>query len=145
MKFLSGKLAFFLLMVGYALLACSEASWADWTLFDKAEDADCYYDKEDITRSSSGTVSVWTKQVFTKKGIAEMMNELGARYESLDHSISFLEFDCVGEMVLSLSIVYFTKNGGVLEIKELNHGWNFILDGSMFDALYRKVCRSKKR
>ncbi len=145
MKFLSGNSGILLLIVGYAVLGYSGACWADWTLFDKTENADYYYDKEDVTPSSSGTVSVWTKQVYSKRGIAEMVNNLGTRYESLDHSINFLEFDCVGKIVLPLSIVYFSKNGGVLETKEPNHEWDFFLKGSMFDALYEEVCRSKKR
>jgi len=145
MKFLSGNFGFLLLIVGYVILGYSEACWADWTLFDRTENADCYYDKEDITSSSSGTVSVWTKQVYSKEGIAEMVSKFGTRYESLDHSINFLEFDCVGKIVLPLSIVYFSKNGGVLDTQEPGREWDFFLKGSMFDALYEKVCGSNRR
>jgi hypothetical protein len=127
--------------IGFTCLACTGACWADWVQFAKTEDADLYYDKDDITRSSSGTDNVWVKYVYTEVGVKDRVKQLGPKFENLDHSITLFEIDCVGELVLSLSTVYFSKDKSVLKIEEPEKSWVYISTGSLFDTLYGKVCK----
>ena len=140
-KSLWANVAVIFAFIGFTVLAWTGVCWADWILFHKTEDADLYYDKDDITRSSSGTANVWAKYVFTKQGVRDKVNVLGAKFENLDHSITLFEFDCVGKLVLSLSTVYFSKDKSVLEIKEPDNDWEYVSTGSLFDTLYNKVCK----
>ncbi len=128
-------------LFGFACLAWTGVCWADWILFAKTEAADLYYDKDDITHSSAGTAYIWVKYVYTELGVKNKVNQLGLKFENLDHSIALFEFDCVGKLVLSLSAVYFSKEKAVLEIKEAENGWKYIPSGSPLDSLYGKACK----
>jgi hypothetical protein len=141
MKSKSTYCAAVLAVVGFVVIGYSEICRADWIPFDKNEDADFYYDKEDLKRSSSGIVTLWVKQIYTKKGGRDAGTLLGKNFENLDHSVTLFEVDCVGKMDVFLSTVYFSKNGTVLEIKEPASRWEFISAGSTFDILYSKVCQ----
>ncbi len=136
----SRHLTVILAVVVFSIISDSGVCQADWILFGKTEDADLYYNQEDITRSPSGTVTLWSKQVYPKRGVEDMVTRSGTRFDQLDHSIHLSEFDCLGKMVLSLSMVYFSKSGTVLEIREPVHQWEFVSPGSTFDRLYNKAC-----
>jgi hypothetical protein len=140
MKPNSMYLAILLSVVGFVVIGHSEICRADWVLLDKNEDAVFYYDKEDLKHSSSGIVTLWIKQVYTKKGIEGLPAIVGAGFRNLDHSITLSEVDCVGKMDLPLSTVYFSTSGEVLEIKEPNSQWEFISGESTFAILYKEVC-----
>ena len=141
MKSLSANFTVVFLLIGFTILGGSETSRAEWILFDKTDDADFYCDMEDITRSSSGVDTVWTKQVYKRKGVEDRVGLFGTDFEHLDHSIDLVELDCLGKLALSLSMVYFSKNGSVLKIEEPDNRWQFITSNSIYDPLYRKVCR----
>jgi hypothetical protein len=141
MKSLSVKLGIILVVIGLAIFASAEVWGEDWKLFKKTEDANFYYDKEDITRSPQKIVKVWIKQVYKKKGKMDMVNLVGARYENLSYSINSLEFDCGAKMVHFLSIAYHSKNGDVLDLENPPDKWESISPNSMFDVLYKKVCK----
>ncbi len=113
----------------------------DWKLFKKTVDAKFYYDTRDITRSSPKIVQVWIREVYTKKGKMDMVNVVGSRYENLSYSINSLEFDCGAKMVRFLSLAYYSKNGDVLDLENPPEKWESIPPNSMFDALYKKVCK----
>jgi hypothetical protein len=139
-KSLLVNIAIILTCFGFTCFACTGVCWADWILFAKTEDANLYYDKDDITRSSSGTANVWGQYVYTEVGVKDRVRRLGPKFETLDHSITLFEIDCVGKLVLSLSTVYFSKDKGVLKIEEPDNNWVYISTGSLFDTLYGKVC-----
>jgi hypothetical protein len=133
--------AIILTCFGFTCFACTGVCWADWILFGKTEDAELYYDKEDITRSSSGTDNVWAKYVYTEVGVKDRVRQLGAKFENLDHSITLFEIDCVGKLALSLSTVYFSKDKSVLKIDKPDNNWVYISTGSLFDTLHGHVCK----
>ncbi len=141
MKCFAGKKLLPFLSAFITILVSSGICWADWILFDKTEDAEFYYDNEDIKHFSSKVVTVWTKHVYTKKGISEMVNLLGPRYETLDHSVNLWEFDCVGQLVMSLSVVYFSTDRRLIETKGSDGRWEFVTKIPMLQALYDKVCK----
>jgi len=140
MKSLAGKAGIMCVITGLTLFGYSEGWGEDWKLFKKTADAKFYYDRKDITRSPKKLVSVWVKQVYTKKGKMDMINLVGLRYEYLSYSINSLEFDCGGKMVRFLSMAYYSKNGDVLDLEDSPDKRESITPNSMFDALYNKVC-----
>lgn len=132
----SGVMLIGLIFFGYAEV------WAeDWKLFKKTEDAKFYYDKQDITHLSQKMVKVWIREVYTKKGRIDMLNLVGPRYDNLNYSINSLEFDCGGKMVRFLSMAYYSKNGDVLDLENPPDKWESIPVNSMFDVLFKKVCK----
>jgi len=92
MKSLLVKLG--VILIGVAIFGCAEVWGTDWKLFKKTEDAKFYYDKKDVTHLPQKIIKVWIKQVYTKKGVIDMINLIGPRYENLSYSINSLEFDC---------------------------------------------------
>jgi hypothetical protein len=140
MKSLSVKLGVILVVIGLAIFSCAEVRGEDWKLFKKTEDANFYYDTRGISGSPQKIVSVWIKQVYTKKGKMDMMNLVGPRYENLGYSINSLEFDCGAKKVRFLSMTYYSKKGGVLDLENPSDQWESIPSNSIFDALFRKVC-----
>ncbi len=132
----SGVMLIGLIIFGYAEV------WAeDWKLFKKTEDAKFYYDKQDITHLSQKMVKVWIKEVYTKKGRMDMLNLVGPRYDNLSYSINSLEFDCGGKMIRFLSMAYYSKNGHVLDLENPPDKWESSPVNSMFDVLFKKVCK----
>ncbi len=132
----SGVMLIGLIIFGYAEV------WAeDWKLFKKTEDAKFYYDKQDITHLSQKMVKVWIREVYTKKGRSDMLNLVGPRYDNLSYSINSLEFDCGGKMVRFLSMAYYSKSGDVLDLENPPDKWESIPVNSMFDVLFKKVCK----
>jgi len=128
-------------IIGLALFGYADVRGEDWKLFKKTEDAKFYYDKKDITHLSQKMVKVWIRQVYTKKGKVDMLNLVGPRYENLSHSINSLEFDCGDKKVRFLSMTYYSKNGDVLDLENPPDKWEPIPANSMFDALFKKVCK----
>ena len=141
MKSLSGKLGVISAIVGLTLFGYGEAWGEDWELFKKTEDAKFYYDKKDIAHSPPRIVRVWVRQVYTRKGKMDMVNLVGPRYEKLSYSINSLEFECGAKLIHFLSMTYYSKNGDVLDLENPSDKWESIRPHSMFDALYKKVCK----
>jgi len=139
MKSLSIRLGVTLVIIGLELFTYAEVWGKDWKLFKKTEDAKFYYDKKDITHQN--IVKVWIRQVYTKKGKMDMLNLVGPRYGKLSYSINSLEFDCGAKLIHFLSMAYYSKNGDVLDLENPPDKWESIPPNSMFDALYKKVCK----
>ncbi len=129
------------IVIGFLIFGCAEVWGEDWKLFKKTEDAKFYYDKKDITHLTQNIVKVWIRQVYTKKGKIDMMNLVGPRYKGLSYSINSLEFDCGDKKVRFLSMAYYSKNGDVLDLENSPDNWEPIPANSMFDVLFKKVCK----
>ena len=139
MNSLSGKLG--VIVIGLAILSYSEVWGEDWKLFKKTEDAKFYYDKKDVTHLTKKIVKVWIRQVYTEKGVIDMVNLIGPRYENLGYSINSLEFDCGTKLLRFLSMAYYSKDEGILDLENPPDKWESISPNSIFDALYKKVCK----
>ena len=81
------------------------------------------------------------KHVYTKKGIVDMVKLLGPHFENLGHSIELLELNCTSKMVRFLSMIYYSKQEYILEVEIPTDKWEVFHPNSMFDTLYRKVCK----
>jgi len=141
MKSLARQLGFISVVMGLIIFGYLEVCGEDWKLFKKTVDAKFYYDRKDITRSPQKLVSVWVKQVYTKKGKMDMINLVGPRYEHLSYSSNSLEFDCGAKMVRFVSMTYYSTNGDVLDLEDSTDKWESITPNSMFDALHKRVCK----
>ncbi len=141
MKSLAGKAGVISVVIGLTLFGYSELWGKDWKLFKKTVDAKFYYDAKDIIHSPEKMASVWIKQVYTKKGKTDMINLVGPRYEHLSYSINSLEFDCGVRMVRVLLMTYYSKNGDILGLEDSPDKRESITPNSMFDALYKEVCK----
>lgn len=140
MKSLSTKWGV-ILIIGLALFGFADVWGEDWKLFKKTEDAKFYYDKKGVTPSAQKIMKVWIRQVYTKKGKMDMINLVGSRYENLGYSINSLEFNCGAKLTRFLSMTYYSKKGDVLGLESPPDKWESIPPNSMFDALYKKVCK----
>ena len=141
MKSPSVKFGVMLIFIGLAIFSYGEVWGVDWKLFKKTEDAKFYYDKKDVTHLTQKIVKVWIRQVYTKKGQSDMINLVGPRYENLSYSINSLEFDCGAKLLRFLSMTYYSKKGDVLDLENPPDKWESIPPNSMFDTLYKKVCK----
>ncbi len=142
MKLLSVKLGVILVIVGFSMFGYGEVRGKDWKLFKKTEDAKFYYDKKDITYSPQKIIAkVWVREVYTNKGKMDMINLVGPHYEKLSYSINSFEFDCGAKLIHFLSMTYYSENGDVLDLENPADKWESIPPLSVFDALYKKVCK----
>ena len=129
------------ILIGLAIFTKGEAWGEDWKLFKKTEDAQFYYDKKDIIHLTQKLVKVWIKQVYTKKGVIDMVNLVGPHFENLNYSINSLEFDCQTKLMRFLSMAYYSKDGDVVDIENPPDKWESIPASSMFDVLCKRVCK----
>jgi len=136
MKSLLGKVGV-IVFIGLAIFGNAEAWGADWQLLEKIEDTKSYHDKKDA-HSPPKNVKVWIKQVYTRE---DMINLVGPRYENLSYSINSLEFRCGAGLTRILSMTYFSENGDLLGLQDPAKKWESIPPNSMFDALYKMVCK----
>jgi len=130
-----------LAVIGLIVFCYSRALAEDWKLFKETVDAKFYYDTKDVARLPQKMVSVWIKQVYTKKGKTDMVNLVGPRYENLGYAINELQFDCGAKKVRFLAMTYYSKNDDVLDLENPSEKWEPITPNSMFDTLHNKVCR----
>jgi hypothetical protein len=129
------------ILVGLTFIANAEVPGVDWKLFKASEDAKFYYDKKDVTYLAPKLVKVWIRQVYTKKGRTDMVKLLGPRYKNLSYSVNSLEFNCDAKSMRYLSLTFYSKSHNALDLGEPPAGWDPIRSDSMFDALYKIVCK----
>ena len=138
MKKLSVKLG--VILIGLAIFGYAEVWGVDWELIEKIEGNKFYYDKKDVTHSPQKIVKVWIRQVYTKKDKG-MFGMVGLRYENLSYSINSLEFVCGARLTRFLTKTYFSENGDLLGLEDPSDIWESIPPNSMFDTLYKMVCK----
>ena len=138
MKSLSVKLG--VILIGLAIFGYAEVWGQDWELLEKIENNKFYYDKKDVTHSPQKIVKVWIRQVYSKKDKG-MIDLGGRRYENLSYSINSLEFVCGARLTRFLTKTYFSENEDLLGLEDPPDIWESISPNSMFDALYKIVCK----
>ena len=141
MKSSSVKLGVMLVLIGFAVFTCMEVWAADWELLEKMEVTKFYSDKKDATHSPPKIVKVWIRQVYTEKSQMGIISLVRPHYENLSYSIKFLEFGCVAKLTRILSITYYSENGDLLGLENPPDKWESIPPNSMFDAIYKLVCK----
>jgi hypothetical protein len=140
MKSLSVKLG--VILIGLTLFTYAEVWGADWRLISSTDSYKCFYDAENITRSSTNIVGVWARLEYTEKGISGIVKEFGKHYEDLSYSLELWEIDCVKKKQRILSITEYSVEGTILYTNPANSrpsAWKPISREAVAESLYNAV------
>ena len=138
------KFGFPLVMIGLAILSHAKVWGADWRLISSTDSYKCFYDAEDMIRSSEDIVKVWTKLVYTERGIVELVKEFGKHYENLSYSLELLEIDCAEKKHRLLSTTAYSLEGNILYTNQAGSRpppWKIISRESVEESLYKALCK----
>ena len=140
MKSLSAELG--AILVGLFIFNYAEGWGEDWKLYSSSDYGENYYDVESITHPSENIVRVWMKWVFTEKYLIDLVRQEGEEYNALESEIVLYEYHCAEKKIRSLSMVVYSKDGGVF-LKEDHQGlnWDLIVPESNGEILYKAVCK----
>ena len=144
MKSLSVNTGVILFIVGLSIFACAEVWGADWRLISSTDSYKCFYDAENITRSSKNIVGVWARLEYTEKGISGIVKEFGKHYENLSYSLELWEINCAGKKHRLLSITSYSVEGNILYTNQAGVApppWKIISRESVGESLYKAVCK----
>ena len=142
MKSSLGKLG--VILIGLAIFGYADAWARDWRLYAKTDLYECFYDAENITRSSKNIVGVWARLEYTEKGISGIVKEFGKHYENLSYSLELWEIDCVKKKQRILSITEYSVEGSILYMnpaKSRPSAWKSISREAVGESLYNAVCK----
>jgi len=131
-------------VIGLAIFGCAEAWAEDWRLYAKTDLYECFYNSEDMIRSSEDIVKVWAKLVYTERGVIEMVKEFGKHYENLSYSLELWEINCAGKKHRLLSITSYSVEGNILYTNQAGVApppWKIISRESVGESLYKAVCK----
>ena len=144
MESLPVRLGVISVVIGLAIFGCAEAWAEDWRLYAKTDLYECFYNSEDMIRSSEDIVKVWAKLVYTEKGVIEMVKEFGKHYENLSYSLELWEINCAGKKHHLLSITAYSLEGNILYTNQAGVApppWRIISRESVEESLYKAVCK----
>jgi hypothetical protein len=143
-KSISIRFGIISVVIGLAIFGCAEAWAEDWKLYAKTDLYECFYDAGDMTRSSQGFMEVWTKLVYTERGITEMVIEYGKHYKNLSYSLELLEINCAEKKHRLLSFTAYSVEGNILYTDQAGSRlppWKIISRKSVEESLYRALCK----
>jgi hypothetical protein len=139
MKSLPVKLG--VILIGLFIFGYAEVRGEDWKEFARNERTFCYYDAESISQPSKNIIKVGVKFEYTKIGIAEFVKTFGDKFNKLDNSKSLYEVNCVEKKYRILELVFYSKDGIVLDTISYPSEWTYNTRESVSDALDIKVCK----
>jgi len=85
---------------------------------------------------------VWTKTVYSKKGVASTVKSLGKKYKNLKYSQSLDRIDCKNSKNQILIIGDYEKDGSVISTFDFqNSDWKTILPDTITAKLQEIICR----
>ncbi len=134
------------ILIGLIIFGYAEAWGADWKVYGTPESdiGVFYYDAGSITHPSKNIVRVSTKTIFSKKGVAERVEEFGEGYRNLSHAVFLREVNCVEKKSRVLRLTWYDKDGHVLasfQDKSKGAKWSIINPDSITEVLYQAVCK----
>ena len=142
MKSFSEKWVIIFLFIGLILFSCMDGWGEDWEKHGESDKMFLYYDAGSLTRPSKDVVRVRGKLIFKVKGIAEMVEEFGKKYETLSHSLNVIELHCAEKKIRRLSFVYYSADGNVLGSGQSpEEKWSIIPPDSVGESLYKILCK----
>ncbi len=136
------------ILVGVVIYGYGKVLGADWKLYAESDFANYYYDAEDIIRPSENIVRVWSRTLYTEKGVNQWKaKKFGKvvqkfRYENLSNSTNLWEINCAKKMHHILSSTFYSKDGSVIESYNFDRAnWISIRPDSPGESLYKTVCK----
>jgi len=143
-KSTSVRLGITSVVIGLAIFGCLEAWAEDWRLYAKTDSSECFYDAQDMIRSSEDNVKVWTKSEYTERGVTEMVKKFGKHYGNLSYSLVLLEINCAEKKHRLLSVTAYSVEGNILYTDQAGSRlppWKIISRKSVEESLYRALCK----
>jgi hypothetical protein len=143
-KSLSVRFGVISTVIGFVIFSCAEARAEDWRLYAKTDLYECFYDAEDMIRSSQDIVKVWMKSEYTGGGVTEMVKKFGKHYENLSYSLELWEINCAGKKHRLLSITAYSVEGNILYTDQAGSRlppWEIISRESVGESLYKALCK----
>jgi hypothetical protein len=142
MKSLSVKLG--VILIGLTIFSYGEVWGEDWRLYAKTDLYECFYNAENMIRSSQDIVEVWTKLEYTERGIIETVKKFGKYYENLSYSLELWEINCAKKRHRLLSVTLYSVEGRILYTNQAGSHlppWKIISRESIEESLYKAVCK----
>jgi hypothetical protein len=143
-KSLSVRLGVISVVISLTIFGCAEAWAENWRLYAKTDLYECFYDAENIVRSSEDIVEVWAKLVYTERGVVELVKEFGKHYENLSYSLELWEINCAEKKHRLLSTTAYSVEGNILYTNQAGSRpppWKIISRESVGESLYKAVCK----
>jgi len=138
------KLEMTLMIIGFVILSHTEARAKDWRLYVKTDSCQCFYDAEDMIRSSQDIVEVWTRSEYTETGVTEMIRRFGKHYTNLNYLLELWDINCAEKKGRLLSIAAHAAEGNILYTDQAGSRlppWKIIPRESVEESLYKALCK----
>ncbi len=138
------KLEITLIIIGFVSFSYAAVWGEDWKLYAKTDLYECFYNAEDMIRSSQDTVRVWTRSEYTEKGRTEMVKKSGKHYGNLNYSLELWEINCAEKKDRLLSIAAYSAEGNILYTDQAGSRlprWKIISRKSVEERLYEALCK----
>jgi hypothetical protein len=84
---------------------------------------------------------VGVKFEYTNIGVTEVVKTFGDKFNKLDNSKSLYEVNCVEKKYRILELVFYSKDGNVLDMISYPSEWKYNIRESVSDALDKAVCK----
>ncbi len=116
----------------------------DWVDIGESVKGRHSFDRASVKKTKT-TVIVREKTVYSEEGKREAVKflvETGQyKGEALDHLLTESEFDCKASRGRMLSMAIYDGNGKRVAGSTEGGGWNDLIPGSLYDRIFREVCR----
>ncbi len=140
MRSLSAR--FGVILIGFMIFGNSEGLGHSWKTFYSSDYAIYRYDTENLIRPDKGVVKVRVNIVYGTKGVEDLVNKHGERFEDIGNGIALFEVHCAERTTRIISSTYYSSDGTeLLSNGPQNSEWGFITPGSVGEALLKAVCQ----
>jgi hypothetical protein len=82
------------ILIGLFIFGHAEVWGEDWKYYGETFKGKLFYDADNITQISKDIFRVWTKEVFTEKGVNYLVGKLGDKYKNSSNTTYLNEFNC---------------------------------------------------
>jgi len=131
---------FVLFLSGFLLLSFPKAWGAGWKYIGETPKASYYYDAEDMVRQEN-VVRVWVRAVYSPEGRRMEAEKLGGNIRNLADSRALEEINCRDKDYRAVAVVVYTMEEKVVISDFKERGLDFILPDSIWEGLYKTLCR----
>lgn len=133
-------------------LCFSEPASNKWEFYGKSKGGSLYYYNKATASQSADITTVWSYKTITDNERKEKVEsvrkdnmEESIKYQQGDYSISRIEIDCHKRLNRVKEILFYDKEGTILDHGIFNNEWESIAPQSMADLLYQKICVTEKK
>ncbi len=137
----SSSARFGVILIGLMTFGHSQVLGQSWKTFYSSSYAIYRYDTENLIRPGEGVVKVQVNIVYGTKGVADLVDKHGHRFEDIGNGVALFEIRCAERTTRIMSSTYYSWNGTeLLSNVPQNSEWGFISPGSVGEALLKTVC-----